>query len=525
MRNINLLDCTLRDGGYINDWNFGYDAIIAIIDKLGQTGIEIIEVGFIKGDRYDSNKTLFPDTNSFNNVLKKKNDKIEYVGMLDMSNPVALECIMPRNINSIDGIRVIFKKDKINEAYKYCEYIKKQGYNLYVNFVSTDAYSDKEFIDGIELFNKLRPKGVAIVDTFGMIKKKQFIRLIAIADQNMADGIMLCYHAHNNLQQAFGNAEVLVEWNTNRDIVIDACVFGMGRGAGNLNLELFAEYMNENCGKDYLVSPMLEIMDEYLSIFYKDKFWGYSLPLYLSAITGCHPNYAIYLAEKNTLSEKAFSELLQSISVEDKRTFSKGKAEFYYRKYLDIYFDDKMDCMALSKRFQNKKILLIAPGRTTVEYSDEIIKIKDDDTLVVCVNFYEKKYRPDFVFTSNLRRYKEIENIDDVHIIVTSNITSLNKADYRVNFSSYIGKRSDVFDNACLLALRLLYSIGVNQVYIAGMDGYSESESNYFEDRFELRRHDDFEIKNKQMSNELQEIGKHLELVFITPTRYELKSL
>ncbi len=92
-----------------------------------------------------------------------------------------------------------------------------------------------------------------------------------------------------------GNAEALVEMNLKRDICIDACVFGMGRGAGNLNLELFAEYMNENYDTEYRVEPMLEIMDEYLNDIYREKSWGYSLPLYLSASTGCHPNYAIYL--------------------------------------------------------------------------------------------------------------------------------------------------------------------------------------------------------------------------------------
>ena len=85
---------------------------------------------------------------------------------------------------------------------------------------------------------------------------------------------MLAYHAHNNLQQAFGNAEALVEMNLKRDILIDACVFGMGRGAGNLNLALFAEHMNENYDKHYQIEPMLEIMDEYLNDIYKAKFWG-----------------------------------------------------------------------------------------------------------------------------------------------------------------------------------------------------------------------------------------------------------
>ena len=249
MGNVYLLDCTLRDGGYINNWEFGFKGINAIIRKLEQTGIEMIEVGFLKGDSYDQNKSLFPDVKSIINVLPHKEDGITYVGMLDMSAPIPLDRITQNNGKSIDGIRVIFKKNKIEEAYEACKHIKFAGYKVFVNFVSTDAYTDQEFIEGIEKFNVLAPDGVTIVDTFGMIKRKHFKRLIAIADNNLDPEIMLCYHAHNNLQQAYGNAEAMVEMNLSRDIVIDACVFGMGRGAGNLNLELFAEYMNDNYGK------------------------------------------------------------------------------------------------------------------------------------------------------------------------------------------------------------------------------------------------------------------------------------
>lgn len=522
MRNIFLLDCTLRDGGYINDWNFGHDAVVSIIEKLGQTGIEMIEVGFIKGNDYNPDKTLFPDTDFFKMVLINKNPQVQYVGMLDMSAPVPLERIKQRTVDSIDGIRVIFKKNKINEAYEYCCHIKEQGYCLYVNFVSTDAYTDKEFIEGIEKFNSLKPYGIAIVDTFGLLKKRQFTHLVSIADNNLDEDIKICYHAHNNLQQAFSNAEAMVEMNTKRDIVIDACVFGMGRGAGNLNLELFAEYMNENYGKSYLISPMLEIMDEYLQPFYKDKFWGYSLPLYLSASYGCHPNYAIYLAEKNTLSEKSFSELLQSISNEDKLVFSKEKADFYYKKYMNSYVDDKNDKVALLTNLQDKKILLVTAGKSLSSHYEKLLKHIDNNTIIICVNFTDVTLRPNYVFMSNSRRIKEMKIVDKTKLIVTSNIKDLINADYVVNYSSYVGKEGVIYDNSGLMALRLLRSVGVNKVFIAGMDGYAEQEMNYYQGRLELRHHDEYIIKNQEMSKELKEIKKYMDIEFVTPTRYEV---
>lgn len=231
MGKVYLLDCTLRDGGYVNNWEFGEEAIKGFSQKIAQTGIEIFEVGFIKGDTFDPNRSVFPDVQSIAPMIQPKSDRMKYVGMLDMSAPIPLDRIVPYDGTSIDGIRVIFKKDKIEEAYTYCKRIQELGYFISVNFVGTDSYTDKEFIEGIEKFNTLHPFAMSIVDTFGMIKRKQFLRLAYIADNNMAEGVTLAYHAHNNLQLAFGNAEALVEMNLKRDLIIDACVFGMGRGA------------------------------------------------------------------------------------------------------------------------------------------------------------------------------------------------------------------------------------------------------------------------------------------------------
>ena len=146
MGKVYLLDCTLRDGGYINDWAFGEEAIKGIVSRMADTGIEMLEVGFIKGKQYDPNRSVFPDTESFKKVITNKSKNMIYVGMLDMSGPVEKDKIAPRDPDGIDGIRVIFKKKKTDEAYDYCQYIKSLGYKLFVNFVGTDHYTDKEFI-------------------------------------------------------------------------------------------------------------------------------------------------------------------------------------------------------------------------------------------------------------------------------------------------------------------------------------------------------------------------------------------
>lgn len=498
--------------------------IICFCKKIAQTGVEICEVGFIKGESYDDDIAVFPDTDTFKKVITPKSDTMKYVGMVDMSAPISKDKIAPCDGTSIDGIRVIFKKNKINEAFEYSKYVQQQGYFLSVNFVGTDAYTDKEFIDGIELFNSIHPDAVAIVDSFGLIKRKQFLRLVYLADNNLDPEIALAYHAHNNLQQAFGNAEALVEMNLKRDLIIDACVFGMGRGAGNLNLELFADYMNENYDTHYLIEPMLEIMDEYLNDIYKNKFWGYSLPLYLSASIGCHPNYAIYLAEKDSLTVKAFNELLRSIPDEDKPKFSKDNAEKYYREFQESYIDDKSALERLSNEFIGKNIVILAPGKSVNDCKTAIqAEISKADTISKALNFCAEDYKPDYIFSSNMRRFAKIQNKTKAKCIITSNMKEATNRDYVVNYASYSLKNPDIIDNSGLMLIKLLISCGVKSVKIAGMDGYSTYYgNNYMNSNLEYDFSKQAKKRNELISCELKELSTVISIDFITPTQYEV---
>lgn len=112
-KNVQVLDCTLRDGGYINDWAFGHNVITAIYKRLEKAGVEFIEVGFLDGRRqYDNNRSIFPDTKSLNKVFAdvEKHHAIP-VAMIDYGT-CPIENIGPASESFIDGIRVIFKKIK-----------------------------------------------------------------------------------------------------------------------------------------------------------------------------------------------------------------------------------------------------------------------------------------------------------------------------------------------------------------------------------------------------------------------------
>lgn len=523
MKQINLLDCTLRDGGYVNNWHFGEKAIYHITKKMVLAGIEYFEIGFVRECNYQPDYSLFDGNESVKAMIAPKNPDTKYVGMIDMGRPISLEKLGNNVEDGFDVFRVIFKKDKTEVAYNYMKELAELGYEVFAQAVGTDNYTDREFIDLIIKFNELPIRAFYIVDSFGLIKKRDFLRLVQIADNNLREDIMLGYHSHNNMQQAMGNASSMAELNLKRDIVIDACVFGMGRGAGNLNMELFAEYMNENFGKKYRIEPMLEIIDEYLNDIYRENFWGYSLPFYLSASNGCHPNYAIYFASKGTLTVKSYNEILKSIPKEDKVLYSKERAEEIYKGYIENFIDDKDAVIELEKELAGHEILLLGPGVSLMEEEEYIqTYINKKNPVVISLNFVPGNFKYDYVFSCHMRRYKDIQDEVRGKKIVTSNVRDAQNYHYMVNFASYAAKAPEIMENSGIVCLNLLMHLGVKRVCLAGLDGYDvSSRKNYINSGLEYDFPEEMlRLRNQLIREELKEKQEKMDIVFLTKSVY-----
>ena len=273
---------------------------------------------------------------------------------------------------SVDGIRVAFHKGDLEGAVSLCNEISKKGYLVFMQPMVTNNYSDIELLNLIEKVNQMEVYAFYIVDSFGVMKQSDLLRRFYIIDNNLREDIIIGYHAHNNLQMAYSNAQSFISTRSKRSRIVDSSVFGMGRGAGNLNSELFAEYLNENHGKSYKIYPLLDIIDSILNKIYIDHYWGYSLPHFLSATFNCHPNYATYLSEKNALTVKSISDILNQISDDKKTSFDKQYIEELYINYQKHYINDEAVILKLKEEFKNRSVLIMAPGSSLYKYAHEI---------------------------------------------------------------------------------------------------------------------------------------------------------
>lgn len=333
--NVKVLDCTLRDGGYVNNWEFGYDSICNIVKKLEKTNVDIIELGFMRDEGYDKNRSVYSSAEQIKGIIGDKKTNIKYSALIEMANYFPLDKLEKNTGESIDLIRYSFWKRLMDDGYDYCRNIVEKGYELSVQPTRVEQYSLDDFKYMIQKFSELKPFAIYIVDTFGLLSKKDLLKYAEVADKYMDKNITLGYHAHNNMQQASANAIGLLEQKIDRNVIVDASVFGMGRGAGNLNLECITDYINkENNGK-YILNNIYEIFDKYLKKDYDKYGWGYSMAYYIAASFECNPNYAIYYSNEKKLSNYDIYCILSNVSGSDKYLYSKDKAEEFYINYIE----------------------------------------------------------------------------------------------------------------------------------------------------------------------------------------------
>jgi len=139
------------------------------------------------------------------------------------------------------------------------------------------------------------------------------------------------------------------------------------------------------------------------------------------------------------------------------------------------------------------------------------------------VNFLAEGFDPEYIFSSNMRRYAKIQEITTKKCITTSNMKDCKKSDFMVNFSSYASKTPEIIDNSGLMLLKLLIAIGVKHVSLAGMDGYSAySGDDYVHQNLVFDFSKEAELRNRLISEEMKELKKQIEINFITPTKYNV---
>ena len=489
-----LLDCTLRDGGYVNDWEFGKDNIAYIFERQVSSGVEIIEVGFLDDRRsFDPNRTIMPDTNAVNAIFGGlARGQAMTVAMIDYGT-CSVEHLQPCSECWLDGIRVIFKKEIMQDAIAFCKQVKALGYHVFVQAVSITSYSDEELSQLIELVNDCHPYAMSMVDTYGLCDAAMIEHIVSLIDRNLLPDIMLGYHAHNNFQLGYANVVSMLNNGLSRGVLVDGTLYGMGKSAGNAPIELIAMHMNSQLGKQYDILQMQEAISTSILDIYHKKPWGYTLFFYIAAANKCHPDYVSYLMNMRTLSISAVNEILEMIPEGKKLSKDMKMIEQLYLEYQNTECCDTQVIAELRERLKGQPILMMGPGTTIKSQSNDILRYAaEKKPIIIAVNYIPNLVDVDYVFLTNSQRYLRLASklvklvYQRIPVIATSNVTRTGgRFPLVVNYRSLIDEGADVPDNSMVMLLKLLEKSGVSDCALAGFDGYTPDSINYFDTNME----------------------------------------
>ncbi|MDP4611531.1 MAG: aldolase catalytic domain-containing protein [Opitutales bacterium] len=533
-----LLDCTLRDGGYINNWAFSRVFGSALYQAVSAAGCDFVEVGFFDPQA----KAGLPWTNlSVEDVdqLRANVSNGSKVAVMINYGSVSLEEVPLAKDYPVDMIRVATPQQTAAEATEFAAALSKKGYATTINYMGVSNYSNGEILELLELMNRYKDEidYFYVADSFGSLMPKR-TREIFTALRFGTDAA-LGFHPHNNLQLAFANCLEAMEAGVD---IIDGSVFGMGRGAGNLFTDAILAYYEQQDPDRYRLVPILQFADLHMQAQRAAYSWGYSLPQLLSGVFHCHPNYPTYLLREKAYTADDIYKMLRGLPEPERARYSAKQMEGIKELYINDLAENATSkvsrsisdlCVAAKKR-----ALLVCGGNSVMTRLAEIQDfIQEKGLSVFAVNNPQAPFSVDGVFFGNRRRVLQyFDKIDaDLEVIFGPEIHAGAGADFslkkvsRVNSLQLAPHSASPYpmalpSNSAIEAILGLVQIGYNEVFICGLDGYVAGEpSHYYQENDAVNIPEEIEKQNSQISEELRitkELSKELGFSFsiITPT-------
>ena len=537
MGKVRLLDCTLRDGAYLIDKEFGDPVIKGMISGLMDAHLEYIEIGFFQDEGFGPGKTVYRNAADAARFVPKDKKGISFTVLADYSR------FSPENLdenpgNSIDIIRDCFFRAERFGAIESAKAYQAKGYRVFIQPVDILGYSDEELIDLIDRCNEILPECFSIVDTFGSMYEEDLERVFSLIHAHLRPEIRIGFHSHNNMQLSNALSQSFLRMAKGKhDVVVDGTISGMGRGAGNTPTELIAQYMVSKMGCHYDMDAILDVTDTYVDNFHARAKWGYSTPYFLAGAYSAHVNNIHYLTQKNSIRSKDIRFILDRMGASQRKRYPYELVESIYMDYLRSDIDDSKAIAELKEKLQDRNVVVIAPGRSAADEAGKVQEyIHTNDAVVITVNFLHETIPCDYVYMSNTNRYQswsQDESFKTHAKILTSNLGSAEKPVQDenaviVSFTRLIKCGWERPDNSTIMLLRLLDLLDVKSVGIAGLDGYSYSQdgkANYVSKSMELSNvTEDPAALNREIESMLVDYVEtrkgNEELKFVTKSRF-----
>lgn len=287
-KQIKVIDCTIRDGGLLNAWQFDHSLVKKTFNALMRVGVDIMEVGYRSTEKvFDPEKFgpwRFCTEDDLAQVVERSDMKLSTmvdIGKVEKSN-------IPHSRDTvIDVVRVATYAHQLDECLDIVEHCMSCEYEVHVNLMAVSAITEPAMDRFLERLATEPLDNFTLVDSFGALYPYH-VRHLMIKYRELLGDLTIGIHAHNSQQNAFANTIEAI--NMGADFA-DATVHGIGRGAGNTQLELLLFYLNN---PRYKIEPLLDLIEDYAQLR-DDLRWGYHLPYVITGYLNEHPRSAMAL--------------------------------------------------------------------------------------------------------------------------------------------------------------------------------------------------------------------------------------
>ncbi|MEX0774093.1 MAG: aldolase catalytic domain-containing protein [Phycisphaeraceae bacterium] len=292
---LKVLDCTIRDGGLMNDSRFSDDVVRAVYDACVEAGIDYMEIG------YKNSPQLFPrdkfgpwrhcDEVDIRRIVGDHDAKatgLKLVCMADAGKSDWKNQIQPKSESVLDMIRVAFYVHQVPEAVDMIHHAHQMGYEVCANLMAVSSAQEAEIDTALAAIAQTPACTMVIVDSFGNLYREQIDMLYRkYAGAMEGTGKDIGMHAHNNLELAFANTIDAIIMGCNR---VDATIFGLGRGAGNCRMELLLGFLRN---PKFKLRPILKVIQDHFLKLRQEMEWGPLVPYNLTGQMNRHPSAAM----------------------------------------------------------------------------------------------------------------------------------------------------------------------------------------------------------------------------------------
>ena len=385
---VKLLDCTLRDGGYYNNWDFDTGMVEKYLEAILITPVETIEIGFrmlpkhyflgpfgYSGDDFISSLPL-PDGKKIAVMINAK----EFISHQTSEDQLVQNLFIPCSESPIDLIRVAINFLDARKVKDLLDCLKGQGYEVALNLMQSSGYPPDDYISLLEELGSWDNIDILyFADSLGNMDSTEVTRICNLFKEHWEGEIG--FHAHNNRGFALNNSLVAIE---NGASWCDGTLLGMGRGAGNTPMENLLLSLQDSGLLDFDPGSLYELIEGHFLLLQKKYNWGPNFSYHYAALSKIHPTFVQrLLSEKRYDSEQVLS-ALKYLSGIDARSYNQ---DLLRTAVFPLDEDQQKGTWDATGWLEGREALIIGAGPSVKKHLKGIINyIKNNQPAVLVLN-------------------------------------------------------------------------------------------------------------------------------------------